>query len=148
MTLTLTRARRNPMNVLDEMDKMFRMWRSDWSDYDNGIGWTLPVDIAENEDELIVKAEAPGLEKDNFKVSVENSVLTISGEKKQEMEEGEKGSNFHRMERVYGKFSRSFTLPTNVDVSNVKANYRNGVLEIKLPKKEEAKPKQINVDVG
>lgn len=148
MTLTLTRARRNPMNVLDEMDKMFRMWRSDWSEYDNGMGWTLPVDIAENENELIVKAEAPGLEKDSFKVSVENSVLTISGEKKQEMEEGEKGSNFHRMERMYGKFSRSFTLPTNVDVSNVKANYRNGVLEVKLPKKEEAKPKQINVDVG
>jgi len=148
MTLTLTRARRNPYTVLDEMDKMFRVWRSDWSDYDSGVGWTLPVDIAENENELMVKAEAPGLDKGDFKVSVENNVLTISGEKKQEFEEGDKGSNYHRMERVYGKFSRSFTLPSNVDVTNVKANYKNGILEVNLPRKEEAKPKEISVDVG
>ncbi len=148
MTLTIARPRRSAFAVLDEMDKMFNAWRGDWNGSDAASSWMPPVDVYETKEHLVVKAEAPGLEKDSFKVSVENNVLTLSGEKKHEMTEGDPEGNYHRSERCYGKFSRSFTLPNNVDVSKVKAKYRNGVLEVSLPKKEEAKPKEITIDVG
>jgi len=148
MTLTIARPRRNAFAVLDEMDKVFSAWRGDWNGADGVGNWMPPVDIYETEGNLVVKAEAPGLEKDNFKVSVENNVLTLSGEKINEMSEKDAEGNCHRTERTYGKFSRSFTLPNNVDVTGVKAKYKNGVLEVSLPKKEEAKPKEISVDVG
>lgn len=145
MTFAVTRPRRSFFPVFDEMDKMFRTCvRSDWN---NVADFMPPVDIVESKDGLIVKAEVPGLEKDSFKVSVEDNVLTISGEKKMEYDETDKDKNYHRVERVYGSFSRSFTLPNTVDVKKVNAKYRNGVLEVKLPKNEEAKPKEIEIDI-
>ena len=107
--------------------------------------WAPAVDIADEKDNIIVKADIPGMKKDDIEVNVENDVLTIKGEKKEEKEV--KGKDYVRSERYYGAFHRSFSLPTSVDASKVNANYKDGVLEITLPKKEGAKPKQIKVDI-
>ena len=103
------------------------------------------VDIAEQENEFVVKVELPGVEKEDVKISLESNILTIKGEKKQEKEE--KNKNFHRLERSYGSFQRSFTLPSSVKSEKIDAVFTNGILNITLPKIEEAKPKQIEVKV-
>ncbi len=108
--------------------------------------WSPRVDISETDDEYIVRAEVPGVSKDDIKVTIKENVLTISGEKKQEKET--KNENFHRIERVYGSFSRTFTLPGAVKVDKVEAKFKDGVLTIKLPKVEETKAKEIEVKVG
>jgi HSP20 family protein len=105
-----------------------------------------PVDIYEDEHNITVKAELPGVDPKDVDVRVENNTLTIQGERKFEKEEKEE--NFHRIERRYGTFVRSFTLPNTVDTDNVKAEYDNGLLRIQLAKRAEAKPKQIKVNVG
>jgi HSP20 family protein len=107
--------------------------------------WTPAVDIAEQESEYIVKMELPGVNKEDVKISLESNILTIRGEKKQEKEE--KSKNLHRVERSYGSFQRSFTLPTSVKSDKIDAYYKDGVLSVTLPKVEEAKPKQIEVKV-
>jgi HSP20 family protein len=104
------------------------------------------VDIVERETGYTIKADLPGIAREDIKVSVENGVLTLSGEKKTEFEKREKDSYYH-FERSYGKFSRSFELPSHVDGKNIEARYANGVLEINLRKTEEAKPKAIEVKV-
>jgi len=124
-----------------------RFMRSEPESEDNYSNWVPRVDIIETKDSLVVKADVPGLEKDDFKVSVEDNVLTLSGEKKVEYDEKDKKHNYHRVERTYGCFSRSFTLPNIVDTKNVKAKYKNGVLEVKLPKSEESKPKEIEINI-
>lgn len=103
------------------------------------------VDIAEQENEYVVKVELPGVAKEDVKISVESNTLTIKGEKKQEKEE--KNKNFHRVERSYGSFQRSFTLPSTVKNDKIDALFNNGILTITMPKSEEAKPKQIEVKV-
>jgi HSP20 family protein len=103
--------------------------------------WTPVVDVEETKDHLIFNFEVPGFKNDEIKLNVENGVLTLEGERKFEKEMNEK--NYHRVERSYGRFYRSFALPANVDVSHVNANLAEGVLRIELPKKEEAKPKSI-----
>ncbi len=109
--------------------------------------WVPPVDIFENENhELVLKAELPDVNRDDITVRVDNSTLTISGEKKADSEVKEE--NYRRIERTYGSFSRSFTLPPTVDSGAIAAEYKNGVLTVKLPLKEEAKPKQIEVRVN
>lgn len=107
--------------------------------------WTPAVDIAEHDNEYIVKMELPGVSKDDVKISLESNTLTIKGEKKQEKEE--KSKNFHRVERSYGSFQRSFTLPTSVKSDKIDAIFNDGVLSITVPKVEEAKPKEIEVKV-
>jgi len=107
--------------------------------------WTPAIDIIEEQDNVKVRADLPGIKKDEIEVAVENDVLTIKGEKKNEKEIKEK--DYVRSERYYGAFHRSFTLPSAVDASKVNATYKDGVLEITLPKKEEAKSKQIKVDI-
>ena len=104
------------------------------------------VDIYEDEHNIILTAETPGVEEKDLDISLENGVLTISGERK--MENEEKQDNFHRIERSYGRFTRSFTLPPTVDNENVKAEFSNGVLKVTLAKREEAKPKQIKIEPG
>jgi HSP20 family protein len=104
------------------------------------------VDIAEHDDAYTVKMELPGVNKDEVKITLESNILTIRGEKKQEKET--KKENYHRIERSYGSFERSFTLPTSVKSDKIDAAYNNGVLQITLPKVEEAKPKQIEVKVN
>jgi HSP20 family protein len=107
--------------------------------------WMPAVEVADGKDEVTVKAELPGMEKDQIHVTVHGDILTIEGEKK-DVREG-KDKDELRTERYYGAFSRSFTLPSAVDSGAVKALYQNGVLELTLPKKEEAKPKQIKIEV-
>ncbi|CAE6774253.1 MAG: Hsp20/alpha crystallin family protein [Nitrospira sp.] len=108
--------------------------------------WTPTVDISETEAEYAIKAELPEVKREDVKVTVEDGVLTIQGERKQEKEE--KGKKYHRIERSYGRFVRTFTLPDTVDESKVKAEYADGILHLHLPKSEKAKPKQIEVKVA
>ena len=103
------------------------------------------VDIYEKKESIVLKAEIPGLNKSDFSVTVKENILTIKGEKKQENDVDE--DRFHRVERTYGSFQRSFTLPKTVDQEKLEAEYKNGVLVVTLPKVPEAKPKQINVSV-
>jgi len=105
-----------------------------------------PVDIYEDEHSIQLKLEVPGIEQKNLDVKVENNVLTVSGERKFEKEEKEE--NFRRVERRYGSFARSFTLPNTVNPEDVSADYNDGVLKIRLGKRAEAKPKQIKVNIG
>ena len=107
--------------------------------------WSPPVDIAEKDTEYVVKVELPGVAKDDVKISTVDNVLTIRGEKKEEKES--KGSNYHRVERAYGSFQRSFTLPTTVKSDRIEASFKDGMLTITLPKAEEAKPKMIEVKI-
>jgi HSP20 family protein len=104
------------------------------------------ADVYEDEHKIVIKVEAPGLKESDLDVRVENNVLTVRGERKFEKEEKEE--NFHRIERRYGSFARSFILPTSVDTENVKAQYDSGVLRIELVRRAEAKPKQIKIGVG
>jgi HSP20 family protein len=107
--------------------------------------WFPMVDITETKDEVIVKAEVPEMSKEDVSVSLQDNILTLRGEKKQEKEE--KGKTFHRVERSYGSFARSFTLPTAVLAGKVKATYKDGILQITLPKAEEVKSKEIPISV-
>lgn len=108
--------------------------------------WMPTVDISETDGEYLIKAELPEVRKEDVKVTVENGVLTLQGERRQEKEE--KGKRFHRVERSYGSFVRSFTLPESVDESGVRAEYKDGVLNLHLPKTEKVKPKAIDVKVA
>jgi HSP20 family protein len=107
--------------------------------------WTPSVDIFETENELLLKADLPGVDMKNIDIHMENGTLALRGERKYENESKEGG--FHRVERSYGSFARYFTLPETVDPEHVNADYKNGVLTVKLPKKEMAKPRQIKVQV-
>ena len=104
------------------------------------------VDVYEDEHSVTLKIEVPGIDEKDIDVRIENRTLTVHGERKFEKEEKEE--NYRRVERQYGSFSRTFTLPNTVDTENVSADYEKGVLKIKLTKKAEAKPKQIRVNVG
>jgi HSP20 family protein len=109
--------------------------------------WFPPVDIYENANqEIVLKAELPGLAREDIDLRVENNTLTLRGERKQDTEV--KQDQYHRVERSYGAFSRSFSLPTRIDTENVRAEFREGVLTITLPVKAEAKPRQIEVAVN
>jgi HSP20 family protein len=113
--------------------------------YGEGLsrGWVPPVDIYEtDEHELVIKAELPDLKREDIGVSFENNVLTIKGERKPVEVSRDR---FQRIERFYGSFSRSFTLPATVDASNISATYKDGLLTVRLPQRAEAKPKQIAV---
>jgi len=110
--------------------------------------WAPVVDVKETADEIMVRAELPGLEPKDVNVSVQDGVLTISGEKQNEREEGKADTNYHLLERRYGRFERSFTLPRTVSAGGVKAEFQNGVLNVTLPKAEEAKPRKIEVQVA
>ena len=105
--------------------------------------WLPPVDIAEDKDTITLTAELPGFKEDQIQIQMEGGVLTLRGERK--FEEEKDGRNFHRVERSYGQFVRSFTLPNNVDREKIKANFADGLLKIELPKREEAKPRQIKI---
>lgn len=108
--------------------------------------WAPLVDITEDEKEYLIKAELPEVKKDDVKVSVQDGILTISGERKSEKEE--KNKKFHRVEWAYGSFSRSFTLPEDADADKVAGDFKDGVLKVHVPKSEKAKPKKIEVKVG
>lgn len=108
--------------------------------------WAPPVDIFEKDDHLVIRAEIPGVRREDMDVRIENGVLTLHGERKQETDIREE--NAHRMERVHGTFTRSFVLPTTVDAAKVTATYKDGVLEVSVPKADAAKPKQVEIKVA
>ena len=108
--------------------------------------WTPPVDIAEDDKEYTIKAELPGVNKEDVKVTVEGGVLSITGERKSEKEEKDK--KYHRIERTYGSFVRSFTLPEGTASDKINAEFKDGVLKLHLPKDEKAKPKTVDVKIG
>jgi HSP20 family protein len=109
--------------------------------------WAPSVDVFETaQHELVLKAELPGVKKEDIDLKVENNVLTIRGERKQEV--GAKEDAYHRIERSYGSFARSFTIPSTVNAEGVKAEYKDGVLSVTLPAREEAKPRQVQIAVN
>lgn len=107
--------------------------------------WNPPVDVLEENDKILVKIEVPGVNEKDLRVTFEDGMLTISGERQFERKDDR---NYHRIERAYGSFTRSFTLPRSVDGTAINAEYRNGVLEIEIPKREESRPKQIQINVN
>ncbi|PYV97175.1 MAG: molecular chaperone [Acidobacteria bacterium] len=130
-------------------DRMNRLFRDSFSEGQEALTTSTfapPVDVYEDEHNVTLKIEVPGIDEKDIDVRIENNTLTVHGERKFEKEEKEE--NYRRVEREYGSFTRSFTLPNSVDPENVQANYEKGVLKIKLAKKAEAKPKQIKVNVG
>ena len=130
-------------------ERMNRLFRDSFGDGQEALSTSTfapPVDVYEDEHNVTLKIEVPGIDEKDIEVRIENNTLTVHGERKFEKEEKEE--NYRRVERQYGSFTRSFTLPNTVDHENVQANYEKGVLKIKLAKKAEAKPKQIKVNVG
>lgn len=105
--------------------------------------WVPPVDVAEEGDRLVLRAELPGIKESDIEIEFENGMLTLKGERRFEDEKKER--NYHRIERSYGRFVRSFNLPRSVDAEGIEASYEEGVLEITIPKREEAKPRQIRI---
>lgn len=107
--------------------------------------WNPAVDVLEETDRILVKVETPGVDEKDLRVTFEDGMLTVTGERQFEQKDDR---SYHRIERAYGTFTRSFTLPRSVDASRIAANYVNGVLEIEIPKREESLPRQIQVTVG
>jgi HSP20 family protein len=146
----------NPWNVMRELatmqDRMNRIWgsvynRGDHEDVTSRGTWLPAVDIFETPaKEIVLKAEVPGLKREDIDLTVENNTLTIRGERRRD--DGVSDEGYHRIERAYGAFSRSFTLPNSVEAESVRAEYRDGVLTVTLPQREQARPRQIQVDVA
>ena len=136
------------VSVQERMNRLFEeMWgrgRRPDEDYISG-SWVPSVDVRETKDALEISAELAGLEPKDVEVSVEGGVLTLKGSR--QFEKAAEGETYHRIERAYGAFERSFTLPTNVDPEKIQASYRYGVLYLHIPKREEAKPKSISIKV-
>ena len=142
-------TRYNPFQQMhslqDEINRLFSTnLGSSWDDQGLGRGvWNPHVDIYENKDQISLEVELPGMNKEDIHLTFENNVLTLSGERRFEKKDEEQ--NYHRVERLYGTFTRSFTLPNTVSGEGIKAEYRNGVLHLSLPKKEEVKARRIEI---
>jgi HSP20 family protein len=142
---------RDLVSLQERMNRLFdesfrgahRTGEDDWA---LGGAWAPAVDIYEQDGNIVLKAELPGVESKDVDIRVENNVLTLRGERKFDQEV--KRDNFHRVERAYGTFSRSFTLPSVVNTEQIKADFKDGILRVVLPKKDEAKPRQIAINVG
>jgi len=133
----------------DRMNRLFRETYNDGGGRDESLttsSFAPPVDVYEDEHNVSLKIEVPGIDEKDIDVRIENNTLIVHGERKIEKEEKEE--NYRRVERQYGSFTRTFTLPPTVETENVSATYDKGVLKVKLAKKAEAKPKQIKVNVG
>jgi HSP20 family protein len=136
----------HPMNRLATLqDELNRLFDFSAPSRDSGLfsGWSPALDIFDDKENVVVKAEIPGMKKEEIEISLHDGVLTISGERKHETEKKE-GESF-RSERYFGRFQRSVSLPVGVDANAVKASYKDGILTVTLPKREEAKPRQIQV---
>jgi HSP20 family protein len=145
-TLTRWEPFRGATNLQDQINRVFNDVLERTGEESNLTAWAPAVDIYETEQELVVKADLPEVEPKDLDIRVENNILTIRGERKFEKKMNE--DNYLRVERSYGSFSRSFTLANTVNSEAIKADYQNGVLTLSIPKREEAKPKQIKVNVG
>ena len=134
-------------NLRDELNGLFEgpLWPNTGRQTQLFNGWTPAMDVYQTTDDIVATVELPGMRREDIEISLHDGMLTIGGERKEEKAEGEKAS---RSERFVGKFRRSISLPTRVDSNKVSATYRDGILTVTLPKAEEAKPKQIQVNVS
>ena len=141
---------RDLLTLQDRMNRMFdesyRGRGASEEDWALGGSWAPAVDIYEHEGNIVLTAELPGVDPKEVDIRVENNVLTLRGERKWSTEVNRE--SYHRVERAYGNFTRSFTLPNVVDTEKIKADFKDGMLKLVLPKKEEAKPKQISINVA
>lgn len=133
-------------SLQDQLNRAFEEFSGRGNNESALTTWAPPVDIYENEHELVVKADLPDIDEKDLDIRIENNVLTIRGERKFDKKVSE--DNYLRIERAYGAFSRSFSLASTVNTEAIQATYRNGVLTLTIPKREEAKPKQIKVNVS
>jgi HSP20 family protein len=140
---------RELLSLQERMNRMFGEYRGASASDDEwalGGSWAPAVDIYEQGSDIVLKAELPGVEPKEVDIRLENNVLTLRGQRKLENEV--KKESYHRVERSYGSFSRSFTLPSVVDQGGIKAEFKDGMLKVVLPKREEAKPKQVEISVA
>jgi HSP20 family protein len=137
---------RGVTTLQDQINRLFNDVFERTGEESNLTAWAPAADIYENEHELVVKADLPDVDPKDLDIRVENNILSIRGERKFEKKMNE--DNYLRVERAYGAFSRSFSLANTVNAEGIKADYQNGVLTLSIPKREEAKPKQIKVNVG
>jgi HSP20 family protein len=144
---------RDLLSLQDRMNRLFdesyrgtNRGANDADEWALGGSWAPAVDIYEQDGNLVMKAELPGVDPKSVDIRLENNTLTLQGERKLDKEV--KQDSYHRVERSYGAFSRSFTLPSVVDQGSIKAEYKDGVLKLTLPKREEAKPRQIQINVS
>lgn len=144
MSLVRYRPLRDMLTVQDEVNRMIESFFPTTPTELAG-GWTPTCDVRENEADFVVRAELPGVAREDIKVNLVNNMLTIRGEKKQETDE--KKGNWHRVERTFGTFERALTFPANVQPDQIKARYVNGVLEITVPKAESAKTREIKIEL-
>jgi HSP20 family protein len=146
MALVQWNPARDLMRMREDMNRLFSQFFREGDDEEGTWltgAWAPPVDIHETDEALILKAELPGFSKDDVHVELHNNRLTLRGERRHETEVKEE--QYHRRERAYGSFQRTFQLPTTIDQDKVKASFQNGILELRLPKSEAAKPKRIGI---
>jgi len=148
MNLTRWEPYRDIATLQDRLNRAFgaAFTRSEREDELSLAAWAPPDDIAEEKDRIVITAELPGFQEDQIEIQSENGMLTLRGERKFEKEHD--GKSYHRVERSYGQFVRSFSLPNNVDREKIKADFSNGLLRIELPKREDAKPRTIRISAG
>ena len=148
MSIMRWRPTRDIASIREEMNRLFDNFFSSVPERGRSLlegEWAPSLDVAETDEEVIVTAELPGIKQEEVDITIADNVLTLKGEKKEEKEEKKK--NYHRIERTYGSFQRSVSLPTGVQADKAKATYKDGILNITVPKVEESKPKQIKIDV-
>ena len=148
MTLTKWDPFKDLLSLQDRMNRLFDESVRNVKPGDEALSsaiWSPAVDIYETDDEVVVKAELPEVDQKDIDIQIENNTITLRGERKFNKET--KKENFHRIERAYGSFSRSFTLPGVIDQEKIRADYKDGILKISMPKREETKPKQIKVAI-
>ncbi|MFY9745148.1 MAG: Hsp20/alpha crystallin family protein [Acidobacteriaceae bacterium] len=146
MAITRWDPFRDALSLQNRLNSLFQEYNRGEGDALSTAAFVPPVDVYEDEHKIVLKLEVPGMKESDLDIQLENNVLTVKGERKFEKEEKEE--NFHRIERRYGSFYRSFTIPSTVNPDSVKASYEAGVLKVELEKRAEAKPKQIKVEVG
>ena len=148
MTLIRWSPVRGMLGIQDDMNRLFNAFLSSVTEKTEkgALMWNPLVDIAETDDEIVVTAEFPGMNKSDINITMQDNVLTLKGEKKQSGIEN-KEKNYHRLERSYGSFERSFSLPVTIKQDKIKAAFMDGILTIRLPKSAEAKPKEVPITV-
>jgi HSP20 family protein len=130
----------------DRLGRAFGAYGRERDDEMNLSSWAPPVDIAEEKDRILITAELPGFKENEIEIQTENGMLSLRGERRFEKETDQK--SYHRVERSYGQFVRSFSLPNNVDREKIKATFKDGLLQVELPKREDAKPRTIKISAG
>jgi HSP20 family protein len=149
MALIRWEPARELQTIQQEMNRLFGTAFDAQAGAGNGAGpsrWVPAMDLVEEGDHFVLRADLPGIEEDAVSIEVEDNVLTVSGNRKSEHEDRKQG--FYRIERAYGSFSRSLTLPEGIDAEGIEASFKNGVLEVRVPKPEQRKPRRVAINVG